>query len=1376
MIQPHHNSSRIGSFQNKRLSDLLTNEYIQVDERGLAELVLALKAYAENVNYYDLDGQVNGSWLDLLLSNDSVLYATTSAVNLAALKNDFYDQKSSGQLAVIQKNLQHITWINNWFSNIRKINTADGQQFSIKTKNVIKCSLTDCINDLLRFYKGYDSSDRILNELDDELWSIDENSLQQDSHGINHDKLKTDERLTEIFNTILNVLSFLKHESSIILQKSLTRQNHNPASSLVLSFLLAYKQSQQKMNDFSARLLEFYYTDIQKNRCYSGGGDKAILVCDLNPENDPVVIPEGSRFIAGKTADLEDIIYVNSQQTVISGVKLGALKTLFLQRHLLVSPENFTQSVTAIRSSDVLNHFDDAEDSNGHSLFGYDDGCSGVTQGVNSDIGLVISSRLLELKQGQRSIKLEFKINDRKLQEISSSIDIKKLLTQWPALDSENVDQLCQLFFNKMSDLIAQDDTQLSLKEALLDAFKSFSFQEIDNEDKTKLINDLLHTTLLIWLKKSDSILTFKNIYHQLISRYMFIEGFLNQQDKDSILSRANHLLASDQQYKLALNRIRREINLPPGSLLIHYFYRAFSLSISTQEGWTHIDRYALSRSKDDNGFVIAFTMNKSKPPIVNFDKKIHSGNHRPGIPVLIMRIKADAKIYPYSYLQLFNIIRLKLKVAVKGFNDLVVQNDYGLVDRSKPFLAFGPVPVQGSCCYVGGYEYARKKLSALIVNIKWKNLPRNYGGFSGYYAGYGQVVSNSDYRVRLSTSASGGWIPVHEEQQQITELFDEQPATGILKSEKQIEVNLKGQQLAIDLSVNESQYIDMSHLNNGYLKMELSTTNLVFGHKIYPGVMAQTLSGNSKNKKQISLPEQPYTPEIASISIDYSAQEDITLQSQYIQHGNLPEKHGLNHTEFASSQQESFIHYVTSLGVESVYEEAASCGVSFFPEWPADGNLNIGFLKSKQVKSFNLYFDLKNDSEQSVMNNRLTILWCYYSHTGWKVLNREMILRDTTQELKHSGIITFRLPDDLVRNIEMEPLNHFWLRASSSTSLESYSSIQQLVFDTLTVHSVNDTSKLTAHQQGYSKKWRCVPDIAGIHSCRQHQVAFDNQDAETLEQSRVRFHERLRHKNRAINNWDYERLVLQAFPGIYMVKCFSATSIDQLEPAPGNVLVIVVPKIVAANKVYRQGYQVNSVVLQEITDYLKKLMPQNCILQVRNPVYDRIQIRCAVTFKKSGNSGDLVEKLNADIFDYISPWSERGYSVKFDWTIRKKDVESYILDLPYIADVARFSIINISKVMDRPKKYTLVDSAVARKISSESTEPKKIIDDIYSTMPWSLAIPVEKHYIEQVNGQELIQQRKAEPVGINNIRIGNTFIIKGCSDKSIGNRSDAIA
>ena len=514
--------------------------------------------------------------------------------------------------------------------------------------------------------------------------------------------------------------------------------------------------------------------------------------------------------------------------------------------------------------------------------------------------------------------------------------------------------------------------------------------------------------TLLI---NSLTVDTFFKLYYQLISRRMFIKDFLKKSDIEEVLHKANELLGSNERYKLVLDRIKKEMNLPAKSLLVHYFYNAFTVNITAESGWSHIEHYALSHLPDDNGFELSLDINKSMPAIINFDNKIHGGNHRQEAPALMIRINAYSNIFPYSYLQLFNLSRLKLKVEVKGFKDLVVQNDHGLVDRSKPFLPFGPIPVQGSCCYIGGYEYATKNVSRLSVNINWKNLPGNYAGFAGYYEGYDKTVTNADFKVLLSTSSAGGWLPENESQKQLTTLFDAHKDSGILVNSKQIDVKLRGQFTSLSSASDENQFIDMNQLKNGYLKLKLATSELVFGHKNYPAVMAKVLTHNTRNKRQLSLPEAPYTPEITSISVDYCAEEQINLTPQTLQQSHNAPKSGEHKADYSPEDFVPALYYMTTMGVEHIHAKAASCGVSFFPEWPGDGNLYIGFLKSDKVKSFNLYFNLKNDATQPTTEVNNVVDWSYYSESGWKKLKLDMILADSTNYLMRSGIITIRLP-----------------------------------------------------------------------------------------------------------------------------------------------------------------------------------------------------------------------------------------------------------------------------------------------------------------------------------------------------------------------------
>ena len=1378
-----------GSFQDRRLSALLLNDYIKVDERGLPELLLALRAYAENINFYDLDGQVSGHWLDLLMSDDSVFLATSISINLAGLNTCFNRELSKGLAQAITENLHHIKWIDSWFRYAEKIRNHQATELNRKIRHMIQYSLVSAVTDLIRFDQVYNESSMFDPETLHPMWDYDHENIQRDTLQLYSNREQREKRLAEIFNSILNVLSLLRQESAYALEKSLAQQSHSPATGLILSFLKTYSRSQDKINSFSDRLLEYYYSTVQKNKPARGGGDRVYLECKINPASEPVFIPAGSQFTAGKTDDLQDILYTSVEDNVISGAKLKALKTLFLQRHLLISPENFTRSITAIKASDVLQHIKNKDSSKPHSVFGYDDGCSGFSLGEDSDVGLVISSRLLDLKEGARKVTLEFYIHDRHLGQISSDNEIKQILSDLQLQQGDKSAELAKLsvkFTNKFIDFISIDREKDLLQQDLLQKETLEAFKKLDPfiwsvNKREDLLNVLYKITLMALLKCAISLETFFNVYHQLISRHMLINGFISNSDRKDILNTAVHTFGLDKKDKQGFERIKTQTKSPSQSLFVHYFHNAFTLSITAETGWIRIDRYALSCLQDESGFLISFKIGKSMPAIVNFDNEKHTGSHQSGAPVVMIHINPDCNIFPYSYIQVFNIAKVRLKVEVKGYKSLIVQNDHGLVDRSKPFLPFGPAPVQGASCYIGGYEFAKKNISRLILNIFWKNLPENYAGFSGYYEGYDESVKNADFKALLSLSSAGSWIPDNEKRQQAVELFDSHDSSGILLSAKRIEVNLGGHYSTLHTDVDENQFIDMNQLKNGYLKLKLNTGSLVFGHKNYPRVIGSALSHNakSKNKNKISLPEEPYTPEIELISTDYSAEEFIEFKKPS-RDKDSPHKNSAGSASLIKSSAqnaedyEPSIYYLTPMGIELIHQQAASIGASFFPEWSDDGNLYIGYEKNDKINSFNLYFNLKNDSSQQIGLIKNTVHWSYYSDSGWKCLNNHMLLFDSTNGLRKSGIVTIKLPEDSCIHSEMLPGSLFWLRVSTTQNIDTYSSITDLKFDTLILQSVEDTTKLTANYDGYSKSWRSLNNIPGIQSYEQQQIAYENQNSESREQAITRFYERLRHKNRAITIWDYERLVLEKFPQLYMVKCFAATSKKQLKPSPGHVLVVVVPKVVEKDSVATQGYLVNAVEIKEVEDYLKPLMPANIKLEVSSPCYEIIQIRCEVKFSKKLNTGQFVKKLNQAISDYISPWSGKGYGVKFDWTIRKKDIESYILDLPYVSDVSRFSIIDVFMREDKPKKYSLIDSAAERIKTTHSKNRSN--DDISSSVAWSLAISAKTHYIEVIDSEEKMLNREAEPVGINNISIGSTFIINGTRAISEGNDSDAIA
>ncbi|VAW60026.1 hypothetical protein MNBD_GAMMA11-79 [hydrothermal vent metagenome] len=1405
------------------MPDVLSEKYIQVDERSMPDLLNAMRLHAENINFYDLDGNVNGNWLNLLLSNDAILLSSTIPIDLSELKKTFIVKKSLGLRQAISENWKHIKWINNWLFHAKSFNSPEGFDLFIKVRGMIRSSIVVAAADVYNLSTIFSRGNSYSFEGFDAVWDIENSIRNRDTLKIYRSRQQKEERLSSVFNAIINIFSFLSRESEKAFKKSLQHQTHDPASGMILAFLHVYKRSQEKTNQFTERMLEYYYSQILRNRAIKSGGDKVYLECQLNPTANPVLIPEGTRFIAGKTEDLQDILYQSQSDTLISGARLVALKTLFLQRHLLISPENLTRSVSRIKSSNLLEHSDRNNVMLPHTLFGYDD-ASGYSTGDDNETGMVISSNILKLKEGRRRINVVFSAVDKRLENIKSDTEIKtvviRIAEKIKKSDiSSDVFILSELFFNKLYVGIDKNNNQLKLD--LYEMFNNVYLDVSINNRPDAIISELHEKSLYLILLKSRSKESFLSLFHKIICRYIFNFSNIEKNIKKQIIDKAKIVLVNNskntRQNKQALSRIIKEISMSRQVLFLRYFSNAFVLKITSAYGWYEVSKYALSHVKDNAGFELAFDINRDADQIIDYDREIHGGRHNPGSPLLTICINPSADVYPYSYLEPFAITRIRLNVQVKGYKSLSIQNDHGLVDRSKPFMPFGPFPVKGSSCYIGGLEYAGKNTVKITLNISWKNLPTNYGGMSGYYEEYNKKIRNADFNVRLSLSSAGKWQPHNEKQQQVSRLFSQIDDSEILLKRNKININLKGQYPILTEKLEEREFNDLNDIRNGHIKLSLSTAEMVFGHKIYPEIMGNALTINAKNKKQINLPQQPYTPEIDSLSIDYCAEEFINVNSSRMKSVKCYNQNDKNATESQSRAglaHETTVYYITPFGNESINEEAASKGIDFFPQWKDDGNLYIGFNNERNAEYLNIYFQLRNDSTHSPGTINNPVKGSYYSAKGWRSIRKDDIVYDSTGNMMHTGVVTIRVAHDISCHPVMVPDNTYWFVISASHNLSHYSTVQSVGFDVIRLSSVDDRIKLSSSAGGISGSWRALKDIAGLKVYRQSQSAFSSTDTEDSRQSRVRFYERLRHKNRAINVWDYERLVLEAFPQLHLVKCFAATSSRQLTPSPGHVLIVVVPKVAESIEIYKTGYHVNSVVLQEILDYIRALAPSNITLEVRNPVYESIQVRCAVRFNSSHNPGQLLKRFSRHISDYLSPWSETGSVSRFGWTIPIRDLESYLLDLAYVDDVARLSMIDIRQIENKPKKYRFKDSANKQHMGHLSEEKNRIDQNglerspqgassggmhsgninprninpgninpgninsgevISSALPWSLTIPARKHHIEVIN-DERMHQRDPVSVGISSLRIGDNFIIQDMQGTAEGTKRDAFS
>jgi len=197
-------------------------------------------------------------------------------------------------------------------------------------------------------------------------------------------------------------------------------------------------------------------------------------------------------------------------------------------------------------------------------------------------------------------------------------------------------------------------------------------------------------------------------------------------------------------------------------------------------------------------------------------------------------------------------------------------------------------------------------------------------------------------------------------------------------------------------------------------------------------------------------------------------------------------------------------------------------------------------------------------------------------------------------------------------------------------------------------------------------------------------------------------------------------------------------------------VLIVVVPNSEPVASINCSHSMINAQQLNQIRDFVKNLCSEFVKIEVRNPVYEQVQVRCTVKFVDAISEGVNIKRLNQQISDYMCPWKPSGYKVRFGWSILQQDIESYIRSLGYIEYVTNFSMLHIT--VDNDGSYRLLDTAKGEQDHDAVIRPR---------YPWSLALPAEKHFIESIPSARSIN---AEVTGVDELAVGSTFIISGSS------------
>ena len=838
------------------------------------------------------------------------------------------------------------------------------------------------------------------------------------------------------------------------------------------------------------------------------------------------------------------------------------------------------------------------------------------------------------------------------------------------------------------------------------------------------------------------------------------------------LLARPEAALPEVSLFSSFLEKAAALAQTTPEDIFFKVFPKMFQISLTTPEGWFDIPHYlpAIRRVDTSCGtgeLSIRFELDPENPGLEPWVEKIHGKGYDTPFPVIRFSLNRGAYTYPCSILEEYHIREIEIGAHVEGLKNLMLYNNLGRLDPNTPFQPFGPRPAVGSYFLAGSYETAIKKISEFNLDLEWGGLPRPNGGFKAHYHAYEMGIDNQSFTAGVSVLNQGQWEPFSLDHQPKVALFHA-ATRGLGKIADRSKFTTAGIDLArLDPGIlSEEQFGFDIKTRSGFFKFTITGPEQAFGHREYPFLLTNALVHNAKPSRFITpkaLPNEPYTPMVNRITANYKASALISPGS----------------STSSTKSQGGALFSLHPFGIRSLYPLSKQKKCFVIPDYhkQGHGNLFIGLSSLEPGSQLTLFFRLLEDSGAASTKDMPFVRWFYLSDNQWKGITKKQVVADTTRGFLSSGIVTLDIPEDMNCGNTVLDENLYWIRACADKNLTGACSLFSVEAHAVTV-TLDDPESQTGILSPGSIAG-ALSSLPGISKVCQPLPSFDGRVTENERARKIRISERLKHKNRAVTPWDYERLILERFPEVFKVKCFPGINSlawqcwDQRQMCvnmkhwdckrcktihtrnqPGHLLITLVPWLKKTGSPFTKDPEpmANAELLSRVKSYVQGLASAFVSIEVRNPVYEKIQIRCRVRFTSQENLWGNKRNLDQAISDFISPWGGDGYRARFGWCIRRSDLVSHIQEQPYVSFVTKFSMLRIAG--NGQDRFELFDT-----VTQGATRPSEDEKQIHPKYPWSIAVNADHHFIETTSAVRPIMP---EITGIEELEVGNTFIITG--------------
>lgn len=730
----------------------------------------------------------------------------------------------------------------------------------------------------------------------------------------------------------------------------------------------------------------------------------------------------------------------------------------------------------------------------------------------------------------------------------------------------------------------------------------------------------------------------------------------------------------------------------------------------------------------------ISFTIPGSAPAIVNYDVAKHGGAFNVALPMLkIYLINDDASIYEYDALKDITITQTEIRVEVgmdgtysqKGLKNLLLSNDFGVLDASKPFMPFGSQPKKDAGFVIGSKEIISKKNADVKLNLEWAELPDAASKIK-----YEKNSSGTATPSCILQMLSGGrWIS-HSDNGSIASssaLFN-----GITQ---QVQMFATGQVIPESVGVNYADTYE--HLNassaNGFIRLTLDSS---FGHSEYMrDLSVYLIEKTADGTDTITVePIEPYTPKIKSIYASYSAYCTNDLSAATASVFDSREINFFHLYPFGDGEQHKYLAPAENVYLLPQFKHSIKSEIKSHI-----GEFYIGIENLNPNEGVNILFQvMEGTTNPKIAKPTEHINWAFLSNNQW-IEFETSDYSDNTLQLVQSGIISFAIPDKATTANTILPAGYIWLRAAVTEAAEAVCDLISVDAQASVATFVNnenaDDFLNTALPAGTIAKLK-IPDVS-VKKLTQPYSSFGGRPKENDDHFYIRVSERLRHKARAITVWDYEHLVLEAFPEIYKVKCLNHTQIEDgiyHEVKPGYVSIITIPSQQNQNDANPLKPYTQQSTLTNIENFLRKRISCFVNLRASQPQFEEVRLEFTLTlFDQYKDFNFYSDQLKEEITQFLSPWAFGNTStIDFGGKIYKSVLINFIEEryyVDFITDV--FMYVKVDDTTDESGDMDEISASTARSILVSAPASKHDIHPPEVTNNNAVEICIDKNNVK---------------------------------------------